>query len=83
MPLKFPPPDWKSTGWTPSEAATSIVDLETSKMLKTSTFYGLWSCYVIGTLSGLMAIGISSSVGQEGDRYLAGLLIDLLQDAQR
>ncbi|MFH1774729.1 MAG: OFA family MFS transporter [Methanobacteriota archaeon] len=65
MPLKFPPPDWKPTGWTPSEAATSIVDLETSKMLKTSTFYGLWSCYVIGTLSGLMAIGISSSVGQE------------------
>lgn len=65
MPLKFPQPDWKPTGWTPSEAAISIVDLETSKMLKTSTFYGLWSCYVIGTLSGLMAIGISSSVGQE------------------
>ncbi len=65
MPLKFPQPDWKPTGWTPSEAAISTVDLETSKMLKTSTFYGLWSCYIIGTLSGLMAIGISSSVGQE------------------
>jgi MFS transporter, OFA family, oxalate/formate antiporter len=34
-------------------------------MIKSSTFYGLWSCYIIGTFSGLMAIGISSPVGQE------------------
>jgi len=36
-----------------------------SEMVKTKTFWALWFCFVIGTLSGLMAIGISSPVGQE------------------
>ncbi|MBA7499176.1 L-lactate transporter [subsurface metagenome] len=65
IPLKFPPAQWMPSGWQPSKAAVSIVDINTSKMLKTSTFYGLWFCYIIGTLSGLMAIAISSPVGQE------------------
>ncbi len=65
MPLKFPPPQWTPAGWNPSEAAAPIVNYNTSKMLRTSTFHGLWLCYVIGTFSGLMAIGISSPVGQE------------------
>ena len=34
-------------------------------MLRTSSCLGLWLCFVIGSLSGLMAIGISSNVGQE------------------
>jgi MFS family permease len=34
-------------------------------MLKTSSFYGLWLCYVLGATAGLMAIGISSTVGSE------------------
>lgn len=65
MPLKFPPIGWKPRGWIPTQAALSSVDIPTSGMLKTSSFYGLWFCYVIGTISGLMAIGIASSVGQE------------------
>ena len=65
IPLKFPPAQWMPSGWQSSKAAVSIVDINTSKMLKTSTFYGLWFCYIIGTLSGLMAIAISSPVGQE------------------
>jgi MFS family permease len=65
IPLKFPPPQWKPPGWKPSEVAATVVGIDTSKMLKTSTFYGLWFCYIIGTLSGLMAIAISSPVGQE------------------
>jgi len=65
MPLKFPPIGWKPRGWTSTLAALSSRDLPTSGMLKTSSFYGLWFCYVIGTISGLMAIGIASSVGQE------------------
>ncbi|WAM30860.1 L-lactate MFS transporter [Caldicellulosiruptor naganoensis] len=36
-----------------------------SEMLRTSTFWYLWLCFVIGTFSGLMAIGISSPVAQE------------------
>ncbi len=64
-PMKFPPAGWKPSGWEPSKATVDAVDIDTSKMLRTPTFYGLWICYVIGTLSGLMAIGISSPVGQE------------------
>jgi len=65
VPIKFPPTGWKPTGWDPPETVSSAADFGSSGMLRTSTFYGLWSCYVIGTLSGLMAIGISSPVGQE------------------
>jgi hypothetical protein len=31
-------------------------------MTKTTTFYGLWACYFIGCLAGLMAIGIAKPV---------------------
>ncbi len=65
LPLKFPSIDWKPAGWKQTETTTVEVDVDTSKMLRTSTFYGLWICYIIGTLSGLMTIGISSPVGQE------------------
>jgi MFS family permease len=34
-------------------------------MLRTRSFYGLWICYVIGTLVGLSAIGISGPVALE------------------
>jgi MFS family permease len=34
-------------------------------MVKTKTFYGLWICYTIGTLAGLLAIGVSKPVGLE------------------
>lgn len=43
----------------------SSIDLDTKAMLKTLKFYGLWICYVIGTLIGLMIIGITSPVGEE------------------
>jgi OFA family oxalate/formate antiporter-like MFS transporter len=65
VPLKMPPVGWKPEGWTSPTASTESADLDSSKMLKTSKFYGLWICYIIGTLTGLMAIGISSPVGQE------------------
>jgi len=34
-------------------------------MLKSPSFVGLWLCYFIGCVAGLMAIGISKPVGQE------------------
>lgn len=34
-------------------------------MIRTPTFYGLWVCYFIGCLAGLMAISISQPVGVE------------------
>ena len=63
--LKFPVAGWKPAGWTPKAAAASAVDLNTSAMIKTSTFWGLALCYTIGCLAGLGAIGISASVGQD------------------
>ncbi len=35
------------------------------EIIKKKEFYGLWFCYTIGTLSGLLAIGISSPFAQE------------------
>ncbi|MEM4245843.1 MAG: OFA family MFS transporter, partial [Candidatus Bathyarchaeia archaeon] len=64
-PLRTPPADWKPVGWAPPAQASTAKYLDTRSMLRTPTFYGLWLCYIIGTLTGLMAIGISSPVGQE------------------
>jgi OFA family oxalate/formate antiporter-like MFS transporter len=66
LPLVFPPPDWRPAGWAPAAgAAGPACDLNRGEMVKTRCFWGLWICYVIGTLAGLMAIGIASPVGQE------------------
>jgi MFS family permease len=66
VPLRFPPSDWKPSGWVPAAgAAGPACDLNRQDMVKTRCFWGLWICYVIGTLAGLMAIGIASPVGQE------------------
>jgi len=36
-----------------------------SSILSSSKFYSLWFCYLIGTFSGLMAIGVTSPVAEE------------------
>jgi MFS family permease len=62
--MKLPP-----QGWQPQQNianSSSISNLSYPKhLLKSRSFYGLWICYAIGTLVGLSAIGISSTVGQE------------------
>ncbi len=66
LPLKFPPAGWKPAGWNPPAAAAGAkADFTAGQMLSTSSFYGVWLCFIIGTLAGLMAIGVASSVGQE------------------
>lgn len=66
IPFRFPKDGWLPAGWTPPAAAAgSAADLNTGEMIKTSTFMGLFLCYIIGCLAGLMAIGISASVAQE------------------
>jgi MFS family permease len=42
-------------------------------MLKTTSFMGLWLCYFIGCIAGLMAIGISKPVGTEVVQIETGL----------
>jgi MFS family permease len=66
--LFFPPIGWVPKGWKPPEpqaGATPKYEFMKEEMSKTSTFYGLWICYTIGTLAGLMAIGVSKFVGLE------------------
>ncbi|MEM2517517.1 MAG: OFA family MFS transporter [Candidatus Bathyarchaeia archaeon] len=63
--LKLPPENWTPQSWKPAKELGSQVDLKRDEMLRTKTFYALWVCYTIGTLAGLMAIGVSKPVGLE------------------
>lgn len=63
--LKFPPPGWTPGHFSGSQATRKSDTIDNVPMIKTTTFYGLWICYTIGTLAGLAAIGISSPVAQE------------------
>jgi MFS transporter, OFA family, oxalate/formate antiporter len=63
LPLRFPAAGWKPSGWSPKAgAATASVDMDSSVMAKTSSFWGIFVCFIIGSLAGLMAIGIASPV---------------------
>ena len=68
LPLRFPAAGWVPKGWTapalkPGEEKPCEFDRE--KMLKSPSFYGLWTCYFIGCLAGLMAISIAKPVGTD------------------
>lgn len=65
LPLRFPDAGWKPRGWTPQQAGAACEELNRSQMVRTRGFWGLWLGFFIGTLAGLMAIGISSPTGQE------------------
>lgn len=67
LPLSFPP----STGSSKAGTATSTLGLETgmemnrSQIIRTRSFYALWTTFTVGCLAGLMAIGIASPFGIE------------------
>lgn len=51
-----------------------------NEMLRSAKFYGLWLCYAIGTMVGLLAIGITSPVGEEViklDSHQAALMVSI------
>ncbi len=61
--MRFPEAGWKPAGWTPKAApaaATSAVNYNRNEIIKTPTFWVLFACFTIGSLAGLMAIGIYS-----------------------
>jgi MFS family permease len=60
LPLKFPKSEEQN-----NVVTASSKNIGPKEMLKTKEFYGLWICYMIGTFSGLMAIGITSPFAQE------------------
>ena len=63
--MRFPEAGWKPAGWTPkttTAAATSAVNYNRNEIIKTPTFWFLFACFAIGSLAGLMAIGVYASV---------------------
>jgi MFS transporter, OFA family, oxalate/formate antiporter len=68
LPLKFPNPGWTPGGWTPPAPVPGqavACEFRREQMLKSRSFYGLWFCYFIGCLAGLMAISIAKPVGTD------------------
>jgi MFS transporter, OFA family, oxalate/formate antiporter len=69
LPLSLPPREWSPSGWSPPPPGTGSVmasgECTRSEMLRTSSFYGLWICFFIGCMAGLMAISIAIPVGTE------------------
>jgi OFA family oxalate/formate antiporter-like MFS transporter len=65
LPFRFPAAGWVPSGWKPAAGAVAAADFTTDEMVKTGSFWGLFLCYIIGCMAGLMAIGISKPVGNE------------------
>lgn len=68
LPLAFPPEGWRPAGWNlpvPGVDGDVTCECNRSEMVKTPAFYGLWTCYFIGCIAGLMAVSISKPVGTD------------------
>ena len=65
LPFRFPAPGWVPSGWKPAAGTVAAADFTPGEMVKSSTFCGLFLCFLIGSIAGLMAIGISKPVGNE------------------
>lgn len=65
LPFRFPAAGWAPKGWKPAAGAVAAIDYTPGEMAKTGTFWGLFVCFLIGSIAGLMAIGISKPVGNE------------------
>jgi OFA family oxalate/formate antiporter-like MFS transporter len=63
--LKYPPEGWLPASWTPAVNTSGLPPTRGVPMLRTSTFWGLWICFTIGTFAGLAAIGIARQVAEE------------------
>lgn len=65
LPFRFPAAGWTPGGWKPAAGAVLAADFTPGEMVKTPTYWGLFLCFIIGSIAGLMAIGISKPAGNE------------------
>ncbi|WP_407644970.1 MFS transporter [Clostridium polyendosporum] len=65
LPFRFPKENLFDKQQTINNNNLKVLDVSTKEMLTKPKFYGLWTCYAIGTLTRLMTVGITSSVGEE------------------
>lgn len=63
IPLKFP--EQNNTKSKKTKKENLSLEIEPKNMLKSKSFYALWTTFVIGTIVGLMAIAISGPVAEE------------------
>jgi OFA family oxalate/formate antiporter-like MFS transporter len=81
LPLTFPRPGWKPAGWIPParrEGDHGTRECQRAEMVRTRSFYGLWICYFIGCIAGLMAVSIAQPVGTELVHIETGLATALV-----
>lgn len=81
LPLTFPPAGWKPPGWNPRGAGENqhvTCECTRREMVRSPAFYGLWICYCIGSIAGLMAVSIAKPVGTELVHIEAGLATSLV-----
>jgi Nitrate/nitrite transporter len=81
LPLTFPPAGWKPAGWTPpvhGKDGHGTCECNRKEMIQTRAFYGLWICYFLACMAGLMAISISKPVGTELVHIETGLATALV-----
>jgi len=82
LPLTFPPAGWRPAGWQPlihhGDGGHPVCDCTRAEMIRTPAFYGLWLCYFIGSIAGLMAVSIAKPVGTELVHIEAGLATTLV-----
>ena len=67
-PAHLPASGVETSGWNPPlprEGEQVTCECNRSDILRTPAFYGLWMCYFIGCIAGLMAISIAQPVGTE------------------
>ncbi|MCK8818213.1 OFA family MFS transporter [Natroniella sulfidigena] len=80
LPLKFPQGNLGIKDHNSEDFVADDLDLNVKAMIKTTSFYGLWLCFIVGTLIGLMAIAITSPVAEEVvnlDSQTAAFMISL------
>lgn len=65
LPFRFPQESLFNEKQVLNKKSIKGLEINTKEMLTKPRFYGLWICYAIGTLNGLMTVGITSSVGEE------------------
>ncbi len=67
LPLRFPSKEGAAsgTGSTPIVSRETSSNLKRSQMIRTRSFYALWLAYTVGSMTGLMAVGIASPFGIE------------------
>jgi len=72
LPLRFPPPDWRPEGWTPSQESLQRDDLNRSQMVRTRGFVGLFYPVAILAIAGIVISFFLIRAPSQGRRESGG-----------